>query len=339
MISAAAISGTGDACTNQVFIYNGTSAVAMAPAYVTGVAGGSLALPGATSGVATIQPPAIAGTTFLTLPAESGTLARTVDNVATATALAATPTQCSAGQYPLGVDATGNAVNCTTPSSGSTGVPRLLTRRWATILYSGSSTTINNVGTNATAAGTVTAGAVNADWGSNANIASTAVTDNKAELNTSGGWLRQGRNLLFQARIGIHETTGTHRLFAGLLDSAQNSTNLTGTDTPTAPLNLMGFSFSPTRGGNWYCYSGNNSAVDVVDSGVAVVADAPYDLQIVNNDTAGTVTYSINGATVCATATHRPLAAMPMNSIVSLRTLEAVAKNLRVAGIYLESDR
>jgi len=42
-------------------------------------------------------------------------------NAATATALAATPTKCSAGNYPLGVDAQGNAQNCTAAGSGGGG--------------------------------------------------------------------------------------------------------------------------------------------------------------------------------------------------------------------------
>ena len=119
LLNAATISGAPSACTNQVFIYNGTNAIAVAPAFVTGVEGGSIALPGSTSGVATIQPPAVAGTAVLTLPGASGTLARTSDNVATATALASTPTQCKAGNYPLGVDASGNAQNCTTAVEGA----------------------------------------------------------------------------------------------------------------------------------------------------------------------------------------------------------------------------
>lgn len=123
ILNAATISSTPSACTNQVFIYDGTNAVAMAPAYVTGVAGGSIVLPGSTSGTATIQPPAIAGSAVLTLPGSSGTLARTTDNVATASALATTPTKCSAGNYPLGVDAQGNAQNCTASGSGGMADP------------------------------------------------------------------------------------------------------------------------------------------------------------------------------------------------------------------------
>jgi hypothetical protein len=40
--------------------------------------------------------------------------ANTSGNAGTATALASTPTKCSAGNYPLGIDVNGNAQNCTT---------------------------------------------------------------------------------------------------------------------------------------------------------------------------------------------------------------------------------
>lgn len=39
-------------------------------------------------------------------------------NAGTASALAANPTNCSAGNYPLGIDASGNVENCTTASAG-----------------------------------------------------------------------------------------------------------------------------------------------------------------------------------------------------------------------------
>ena len=44
----------------------------------------------------------------------------TTGNAATATALAATPTKCGAGNYPLGVDVSGNAQNCTAAPTGIT---------------------------------------------------------------------------------------------------------------------------------------------------------------------------------------------------------------------------
>lgn len=49
----------------------------------------------------------------------SGTSGSTTGNAATATALAANGTNCSAGNYPLGVDASGNVENCTAAGGGA----------------------------------------------------------------------------------------------------------------------------------------------------------------------------------------------------------------------------
>lgn len=56
----------------------------------------------------------------LTVPNANGTLALTSSNVATATALAANGANCSAGQYPLGVDASGAVEGCTVASGSGT---------------------------------------------------------------------------------------------------------------------------------------------------------------------------------------------------------------------------
>lgn len=49
----------------------------------------------------------------------------TTGNADTATALAANPTNCSAGNYPLGIDASGDVENCTAAGGGSPGAPAL----------------------------------------------------------------------------------------------------------------------------------------------------------------------------------------------------------------------
>lgn len=62
----------------------------------------------------------------VTWPNSGGTVALTTSNVATATALAANGADCSAGNYPLGVDASGAVENCTAaPAAGVTGTGTL----------------------------------------------------------------------------------------------------------------------------------------------------------------------------------------------------------------------
>lgn len=70
----------------------------------------------------------------------SGTIAAT-----TAAALASNPTNCSAGNYPLGIDANGNVENCTTAGSGSFDYPFATEFHWWDdfVHSSGSSSTMN----------------------------------------------------------------------------------------------------------------------------------------------------------------------------------------------------
>lgn len=61
VLNAGTIDGTASACTHQVFVFDGSNAQALAPAYVTGVAGSSITFFGSTSGSAKIQSTAIQG--------------------------------------------------------------------------------------------------------------------------------------------------------------------------------------------------------------------------------------------------------------------------------------
>lgn len=335
ILSGASIDRTASACTNQVFIFNGTNAVAIAPAYVTGLAGGSVALPGTASGLATIQPPAVAGNTLLTLPAASGTLARTIDNVATASALAVAPTPCASGKYPLGVDAAGNSIGCTAAATGGgSGVPLPLAKRWAYIAYPGSGTSFNAVGTSATSGGTMTAVTLDANFGSTANLASAATAGSIVGVDSTAIF-RSGRNVRFQALASVVELTGAQRTFIGL--STANSTTQLGTDLPTSGV-YAGFRFTSGTDTNWQCIASTGSTGYQADSLVAPVA-TPQQFEVINDDTAGTTKYYINGTQVCSAFATRPSSGVNFYLKVATETLETVAKNLRLAFIYGESDR
>lgn len=73
-----------------------------------------------------------ATTRTLTIPNASGTVALTTSNVATATALAANGANCSAGQFPLGVDTLGAAESCTALPTTIAGTANQITASAAT---------------------------------------------------------------------------------------------------------------------------------------------------------------------------------------------------------------
>jgi hypothetical protein len=338
MLNAATVSKLANACTNQVFIYNGASAVAMAPGYVTGVAGGSITMPGSTSGTASIEPPAVAGNTLLTLPASSGTLALTSDNVASATlaaratALAATPTACSAGNYPLGIDASGNAVGCTTAAEaggGASGMPRPLTRRWAYLSASGQSSTISGVGTNVTSTGTVTNAAANSTDPASINVATSTTANATASAATTGAIFVSGRNLRFQALAMPVETSGSARTFIGF--TANNAASTLSADTLGG---VAGFRYTAGVDTTWKCVAPNAQA----DSGVAV-SNTFTQFELVNDDSTATTSYYINGVRVCSSFTNRLTAGSNFYAFAGIETLEAAAHNLKFSILYAEADK
>lgn len=103
VLNAGTVDPTALACSNQVFVFDGSNAVALGAMYVTGVTGGSLVLPGSTSGESTLVAPATGGGT-VTLPAGSGTLQYlpNVTNDAQTKAAVMPNTAPSAGQFPVG---------------------------------------------------------------------------------------------------------------------------------------------------------------------------------------------------------------------------------------------
>lgn len=101
-------------------------------------------------------------------------------NSATATALAANPTNCSAGNYPLGVDASGNSESCTVASTGTV----------TSVTLSTPSSTLTLGGTNPI----TTSGTISADI-------------NLTHANT---WT--GQQIFNTSNVGINSTTPGERL-------------------------------------------------------------------------------------------------------------------------------
>jgi hypothetical protein len=114
--------GTGSTTLSGILIGNGTSPVR------TLTIGSNLTLTGTTlnasgGGGASFSYPFPSNATSTSIAFNGGLTGvltgSVVGNASTATALAANPTNCSAGNYPLGVDASGNVENCTAAGGGA----------------------------------------------------------------------------------------------------------------------------------------------------------------------------------------------------------------------------
>lgn len=156
-----------------------------------------------------------------------------------ATALAATPSSCSAGNFPLGVDAQGNAQSCTSPSNAITAA----TNTWTATQKYLAQVEIS------------TGGALSIDGGAGLYVAtpSTMVAVNFTggrSTSTFAGWVDIGLT-------NVNNTCTSAEFCSALCASGYREVGGgCGSNTPTAALNVSAPLDSPVVGGSvpgWYC--------------------------------------------------------------------------------------
>ena len=140
--------------------------------------------------------------------------ASTTGNSATSTALASTPTLCSAGHYPLGVDVNGNAVSCTLANGAVAGPP---------------SSTVGFVPLWASAVGA----SLSSGLAVSATPAASTVVEAGAGGTISGSWLALTGDVSNAASVTTVNTVGTSTASnvhaAELLANAATAVNTAGT--------------------------------------------------------------------------------------------------------------
>lgn len=225
-------------------------------------------------------------------------------------------------------------------AGASGGLQKPSTKRFALFQYAGSGTTLTGIGDVLTATGTGSASLPTDDATvSSLNLASAATADNYAQEAGIFQW-RTGRNLRMETSLRFLETTGM-TVFVGFLPSGYNGANAT-----TAPITTgryVGFRYAASADTNWRCFHDNGTGTPGnIDTGVAFDT-TQHDFWIWFDDANATVRWYIDGAQVCSATTNFPGVTAGTNfnmaAYTTIRTTEAVAKNLRIAHFYVEADK
>ena len=261
------------------------------------------------------------------IPQFSGTTGKTLKDGLTVATSVGTP----------GVDTSVPTEKAVRDALASAGGPFQSAQRFAQLIARGISTQWVNVGTGISTSGTITGVTVDGTWGPTADIASTGTTDARAEVYTDT-MFRSGRNLKLQVEAGVVQTaSGTARTVIGFMES---QVAMTGSDLPAEGVNYAAFRYTRGTDTNWVCMANDGSVSPAsADSGVAVTV-APFTFGIIEDDTAVTTKWYINGTQVCTGLTSKRLGRNTTYTAAAVtRTLENVAKNLRVGWINVASDR
>ena len=221
---------------------------------------------------------------------------------------------------------------------GFTPRPSVRIPRWVMANGTGTLTLLGeNTGS---ATGTAAATVGDATWPVSVNYASAASTNAVAGINGDATErpYRMGRNIYF-ATFGGFAAAGDYavsRTWLGLGD--QTLATMVASSNPAG--NYAAFRWVAGTDTNWQCVTKDNTTQNVVASSVAGASTTPHLFEMIFDDTAGNITFKIDGVTQCggAITTNRPTAGTMMTHHSGLATLENVAKNWRITYIYGESS-
>lgn len=203
-----------------------------------------------------------------------------------------------------------------------------MTRR-AQIWIATGSNSVSNVGDSFSAAGTPTAGSPSSGAPQYTNYVSAATTNSDAGLNGLAN-IHATKAFRLVCRVAPQESA-VERIWVGLF--GQSSPNVMGSDTGSTG-HVCAFRFSTNvPDTNWMCVTRDGTTANAEDSGVAFATGA-IELMIEFTPSVNAKFY-IN-KTLVRTVTSNLPAASVMRLITQTRTLENVAKNLRISWAYLE---
>jgi hypothetical protein len=218
-------------------------------------------------------------------------------------------------------------------------------------------TTITSIGQTPTSAGTLSHPAPTETYGYMTNFATAATAASTSGTgNTTDVWVRgsvAGANgFFFNARLAYpdasYEQTGAattgSRTFVGL--SNQLLATTTALDNPAG--HFAGFFRRSVNAGaidtNWQFATKENTTINVQDTGLPFLAQKIYDFYIFCPPQGTEIFWRIDNVTDDTTASGSTTTSLPGNNIYmkalfNLRTINAVARNVRMQRVYIESDK
>lgn len=157
--------------------------------------------------------------------------------------------------------------------------------------------------------------------------ASVATTDSDSRVNGNGtvGW---HENVVWEAHLKFEETT-TMRVWAGLVDAGATLNTVAGSDT--SGTHTCAFRYSTSAGDtNWMAVANDAGVTPTTGNTGVAFGTTAVTLRIEVTDGVSCV-FKINGSTVATLTADLPASTAGVRQWVNLRTLDNVARNLKVS--------
>lgn len=286
---------------------------------------------------------------------------RQVDDatILTFTAQGATPATPAAGEMLLYAKSLGGRIlpRILGPSGISTPLQPSFFQNFITLIGTNTTTTVSTLGQAVTSTGTISHPAVTESYGYMADFqtaatgAATAGTGNAGLVYLRGSVSNGANGFFYASRLAFPNSsynesgasTGT-RFFNGF--TAGTLAAMVTTDAPTG--NFCGFRRNHVNAGiqdtNWQFITRDNTTTTVQDTGLAFAAEKVYDGYIFCPPNGSTIYWRIDNITDETTAEGSQTLTLPGNTTLMrggfhLCTVNAVARNIRMQRVYIESDR
>lgn len=242
------------------------------------------------------------------------------------------------------------------PSGVSTPLQPSFFQNQICMISSGTSTTLYTLGSGVTSVGAISHPAATENYGQMANFVSAATALATAGTGQSlitfcRGTVPGGSNgFFFSGRVALpdlsYDTTGAGtgtRIFIGLTSGTMAAS--VGSDNPTG--NHAGFRrchHETKQDGNWQFVTKDNVTMAEIDTGMSFTPGHVYDCYIYCKPCGDEIYWRIDDITSGSiaegsTTQNLPQATAMMRGGLQLQTVDAIARNIRMQRVYIESDR